>query len=285
MTDLGTLPGVNLSSNATWVSTNGTIVGVSENGRIDPLLGIPEVRAVLWTKDGRIINLGTLDDGYESFAPAVNDFQQVAGWSLNRIPDPFSMAGNTQTRGFLWEHGIKQNLGTLGGPDAMPEAMNDRGQIVGISYTNAVPNPINGFDCPPDVPTTAPFFWQKGGMVDIGTLGGTCGVANFINRGGQVVGTSNLAGNQTHHAFLWDGGALNDLGTLGGNNSEAFWNSDSGMVVGRADFSVQSTDHHAFLWKSGVMTDLGVLGSCLHSTAYSVNSKGQVVGDTGDCPN
>jgi len=286
VTDLGTLPGVNLSSGATWVSTNGTIAGASENGRIDPLLGIPEMRAVLWTKDGHIINLGTLGGGYESFAPAVNDLQQVAGWSLNRVPDPFSMVGgSTQTRGFLWEHGVKRDLGTLGGPDALPEAMNDLSQIVGTSYTNAMPNPINGFDCPPNVPTTDPFFWQKGEMVDIGTLGGTCGVANFINSGGQVVGTSNLAGNQTHHALVWDRGALKDLGTLGGNNSEALWISDSGLVVGRSDFSLQSADHHAFLWKNSVMTDLGVLGSCLHSTAYSVNSEGQVVGDTGDCPN
>jgi len=35
MTDLGTLPGVNLSSGATWTSANATIVGSSENGLID----------------------------------------------------------------------------------------------------------------------------------------------------------------------------------------------------------------------------------------------------------
>jgi hypothetical protein len=32
------------------------------------------------------------------------------------------------------------------------------------------------------------------------------------------------------------------------------------------------------------MTDLGTLGRCLNSTAYAVNSRGQTVGDTGDCP-
>ena len=82
--------------------------------------------------------------------------------------------------------------------------MNDRGQIVGTSYTSFSPNPVNGFNCPPNVPTTDPFIWEEGKMADIGTLGGTCGVANFINNRGQVVGTSNLAGNQTHHAFLWE---------------------------------------------------------------------------------
>jgi hypothetical protein len=89
MTDLGTLPGVNLSSGATWTSANATIVGSSENGLIDPLLGVPEIRAVLWTDDGEIIDLGTLEGGYESFATTVNDRKQVAGFSLNTIPIPF----------------------------------------------------------------------------------------------------------------------------------------------------------------------------------------------------
>lgn len=293
VTDLGTLPGVNLSSEATWTSANATIVGFSENGLIDPLLGVPEIRAVLWTKEGKIIDLGTLEGGNESFATAVNDREQVAGFALNTIPDPFSMnpcaivgtcePNFTQTRAFLWEHGAMQDLGTLGGPDTFPEAMNDRGQIVGWSYTNSTPNANGGFNCPPGVPTEDPFFWDKGEMVDIGTFGGTCGVANFINSGGQVVGTSNLAGNQTTHAFLWDRGVLQDLGTLGGVNAEAEWISDSGLIVGRADVSMQNTNHQAFLWKNGAMTDLGTVAPWPCSTAYSVNSKGQVVGDTGIC--
>jgi probable HAF family extracellular repeat protein len=293
MTDLGTLPGVNLSSGATWVSANATIVGSSENGLTDPLLGVPEIRAVLWTKEGKIIDLGTLEGGYESFATAVNDGKQVAGFSLNTIPDPFSMnpcaiygicePNFTQTRGFIWEHGAMQDLGTLGGPDTFPEAMNDHGQIVGWSYTNSTPNANGGFACPPGVPTQDPFFWDKGKLVDIGTFGGTCGQAIFINNRGQVVGTSNLAGNQATHAFLWESGTLKDIGTLGGVNAQADWISDSGLIVGRADVSMQNTIHHAFLWKNGAMTDLGVLDPWPCSTALSVNSKGQVIGDTGIC--
>ena len=294
ITDLGTLPGVNLSSGATWVSTNGNIGGVSENGRIDPLLGVPEIRAILWTKDGRMINLGTLHGGHESFVPAVNDREEVAGWALNTIPDPFSMTpcaiyptcepNYTQTRGFFWDHGVKQDLGTLGGPDALPEAMNDRGQIIGWSYTNSTPNSNNGYVCPPNVPTQDPFYWDKGGIVDIGTFGGTCGVAIFINNRGQVVGTSNLSGNQTHRAFIWTREeGMKDLGTLGGINAEADWISDSSLVVGTADVSTQNTNHHAFLWKNGAMTDLGVLDPWPCSTALSVNSYGQVIGDTGIC--
>ena len=279
--DLGTLPGVNLSSGATWVSGNGIIAGSSENGLIDPLLGVPELRAVFW-KNGQITDLGTLEEGNESFAAAINDREQVGGFFANTTPDPFSLGClivcfTTQTRSFLWQHGVMQDLGTLGGPDAALEAMNESGQIVGISYTNSTPNLDTG------IPTLDPFLWEKGSMVDLGTLGGTVGFANFINSRGQVVGVSNLAGDATNHGFLWERGTLTDLGTLGGINSEAFWISDSGLIVGRGDFSSQSTDHHAFLWKNGVMTDLGVVDPWPCSTAYSINSKGQVVGDTGIC--
>jgi len=105
VTDLGTLPGTHLSSGANWVSASGIIVGGSENGLIDPLLGVPENRGVIWTRNGKIINLGTLEGGNESFAAAVNNRGQVVGWAANTIPDPFSMGCifvcfTTQTRGF-----------------------------------------------------------------------------------------------------------------------------------------------------------------------------------------
>ena len=269
VSDLGTLPGTNLSSGATWVSGNATIVGFSENGLIDSL-GIPETRAVIWTQDDKIVNIGTLAGGQQSFAAAVNDRKQVAAWSTNGIPDPFSMVGlGYQTRGFLWQNGVKRELGTLGGPDALPEAINERGQIVGTSYTSSIPNPDSG------IPTIDPFLWQNGAMVDIGSFGGTFGVANFINSGGKVVGTSNLAGDQTQHPFLWDRGSLKDLGTLGGDNGQALWINDAGEVVGVADLSGSQT-HDGFLWKKGVITDLGNLG--LSSFAFAINSESQVVG-------
>jgi hypothetical protein len=127
--DLGTLPGTNLSSEATWVSPRGRIVGFSQNGLIDPLLGIPEIRAVRWTRNGRIIDLGTLEGGHESFATIVNDGGLVGGFSTNTIADPFSMAGlGYQTRGFLLEDGVLQDIGTLGGPDTLPLSINKRGQ-------------------------------------------------------------------------------------------------------------------------------------------------------------
>jgi hypothetical protein len=70
LTDLGTLPG-GADSQAFWVNGRGLIAGMSLNGVIDPLLGIPELNAVVW-EDGDIVNLGTLEGGYESLRGAIN---------------------------------------------------------------------------------------------------------------------------------------------------------------------------------------------------------------------
>jgi probable HAF family extracellular repeat protein len=287
-TDLGTLPGGNFSA-AGWITANGLVIGGSTNGLMDPILGIPENHGVLWTEDNQIMDLGTLGGGL-SFPNDVNNLNQIVGFSTNTTPDPFSFPG-VQVRAFLWENGGIRDLGTLGGgPAAAALFINNHGQIAGFSYISPTPNPSTG------IPTLHPVLWENGTIKDLGSLGGLGSIAttfnanegytveiNGMNERGEIVGTSPLEGDQMHHAFLWNG-SLMDLGTLGGDNSQGWWVSNSGLVVGRADFSPESTAHHAFLWKNGVMTDLGTLGPCLNSTAFVVNSKGQVVGDTGDCP-
>ena len=53
VTDLGTLPGGNCS-NTQGVNAGGDIVGNSENGITDPIVGLTEIRAALW-KDDKIV--------------------------------------------------------------------------------------------------------------------------------------------------------------------------------------------------------------------------------------
>ena len=272
--DLGALPGANTSSTATEINAQGQIVGASSTGDIDPLTGLPESRAVLWT-DGKILNLGSLGGG-TSAATGIDNRGLVVGFSANTVPDPFSMFGlGTQTRTFVWENGVMRDIGTLGGPDAAPFAGPKHGRVIGYSYTNSNQNADNGPFCAPNVPTQDPFLWEKGEMMDLGTFGGTCGFAKFINSWGQITGQSALAGNRVSHPFLWDRGVLRDLGTLGGDNGDVSWMNDAGQIVGEADLPGSQT-HDAFLWERGKMTDLGNLGQT--SFAFAINNRGQVVG-------
>src|SRR2546425_145293 len=89
LTDLGTLPD-GLGSFAIWSNNRGQVVGLSGNGLIDPLLGAPEGRGVLWQKNGSIIDLGTLG-GNQSLAVAINQRGQVIGVAANTTPDPNSL--------------------------------------------------------------------------------------------------------------------------------------------------------------------------------------------------
>jgi probable HAF family extracellular repeat protein len=279
-TDLGALPGINNSAGGS-INARGWIAGQSGNGLIDPLLGIPEGRAVLW-KNGQIMDLGTLGGGNFSLGIYVNDAGQVVGISANAVPDPFSLFGaGVQIRTFLWDDGEIQDIGTLGGPDALPGAScsaQPRNVIVGQSYINSTPNASTG------IPTIDPFLWKNGVMTDLGNLGGTMSAAQCANHRGQIIGMSTLPGNVMNHAFFWDDGVMTDLGTLGGNNSEAIWINDAGDVVGSADLPA-SHIHDAVIWTHGKIHDLGTVAGDPCSRGRGLNARGQVVGGSSDCRN
>jgi probable HAF family extracellular repeat protein len=221
-----------------WINARGQIAGLSENGVIDPLTGMPEYDAVLWENDG-IKNLGTFGGNFSS-ATAINGKGQAVGFALNTVPDPFLGPNGaffgTQFRPFLWRNGVMQDLGTLGGPDAYAAFVNDRGQVAGYSFTNSVPNSVaDACGGMGQVPTEDPFIWEDGEMTDLGTLGGTCGFANDMNSRGLVVGFSDLAGDATGHPFLAKKAeGMKDLGTLGGTFGFALWVNDAGEIVGGA---------------------------------------------------
>lgn len=263
------------NSDVTWLNNRGHAVGISENGFIDPFGGYPEVEGVLW-KNGKAIHLGNLG-GNETVSVTLNDGDQVAGFANNAILDPLSFFGwGTQTRAFTWKNGVIQDLGTLGGPDAMAGHINNSGQIAGSSYIDDNPNPDTG------IPTLNPFLWQNGQMLDLGSLGGTLGFVYHMNNHGQVIGESFLAGNVESHPFLWTNGAFKDLGSLGGSNAAGNWINEKGEVVGGANLA-GDVIHHAFLWRKETFTDLGVVPGDKCSTAWSINSKSQVVGASGMC--
>jgi probable HAF family extracellular repeat protein len=260
---------------------------------IDPLVGVEEIRAVLW-EDGKINDLGTLG-GNHSIAIGLNNRGDVIGFSVNTTPDPFSLlyggfTNGTQTRGFLWRKGYMQDLGTLGGPDTQAFGLNERGQAIGISYINSTPNPVTG------LPPADPFLWDEDrGMIDLGTLGGAWGGAGALNNRGQVIGNSSLAtdpgaclgiGDTANcHPFFWDDGTLIDLNTdtIGGSPTTAQAINDAGEVVGNAAFANGAARGDAYLWKDGVITNLGTLPGDCYSEAFAINSWGQAVGQSSSC--
>lgn len=278
--DLGSLPG-GANSIANAINSSGVVAGSSENGLIDPVTGLPASVATVW-ENGRVIDLGTFGGSF-SIAVAINDRNQVVGFAENNIPDPFNFGGlaglpsPTQWRATLWQDGRMQDLGTLeDGTESGAGAINDRGQIVGASFTNSVVNPSTGF------PTLAPFLWENGRMINLGTLGGVFGTPSGLNNRGQVVGTSDLPGDQTKHPFLWKRGRLRDLGTLGGSSGGANSINENGEVIGWS-FTANDEALDGFLWRNGVMTDLGSVAGDGCSNANGINSRGQVVGESYSC--
>src|SRR5262249_1567669 len=145
---------LNNNSAAGAINSRGWTTGQSTRSIIDPVVGIPEFRAVLW-KDGQIIDLGTLG-GTESLGIYVNDAGQAIGFStINTSPDPVGFFG-FPTHTFLWQNGEKVDIGTLGGDDAFPGAScSNRLEdlVVGGSTTTTNINPNTG------LPDADPFLW------------------------------------------------------------------------------------------------------------------------------
>ena len=235
-------------------------------------------------RDGKIFDLGTLAGGNESAATCINDQDMVIGFAGDNTLDPYSFSGwLTQTHAFRWTRSEgMQDLGTLGGPDAIPFNVDNAGRISGFSYVNNIPNQTTG------VPTLDPFLWENGTMIDLGGLGGTASDLLFeggnANSLGQVVGNSDLPGDVYFHPFVWTKpGPMQDLGTLGGNYGSANSIDDTGAIAGWAN---TAGDQNAFavLWKDQTMTNLGSVDGDPCSFGFFLRN-GQVVGSSGDCNN
>jgi probable HAF family extracellular repeat protein len=278
LTDLGALPGQN-SAGINEQNSSGVAVGYSEDGLTDPFTKTAAGVAVMF-KDGKVINLGALPGGYESIAQAIDDQGQVAGDSSNAIRDRYACylfggqppcGWTTEVRAVVWRHGVISDLGTLGGPDATESAQNNRGEIAGTSDTSDQPSATTS------APPQAPFLWKNGQMINLGTLGGHSGQANWLNNRGEVVGQSDLRGDGTYHAFLWNGRRMIDL-TPHANRASASWINDQGDVTGYTCATADSVCT-GFLWRHGKLTVLPATGANITGGFQNcINNRDQVVG-------
>jgi uncharacterized membrane protein len=282
-TDLGLLPG-GTNSQVNWISANGLVAGVADNGQMDPLIGIPQIRGFLGGQNVGVVDVGTLPGAYFANPMANNDAGQIVGYAANTIPNANSMAGlGYETRAFVWDatNGM-QDIGTLpGGTDAMAGVINDAGEVLGWSYINSVASS----SCPGiggPVLTTHSFLWdKKNGMKDLGSLGGTCTLGYEFNNRGQVIGASALSGDAVNHPFVWESGSgITDLlGASDGDFGNAISVNKNGVIVGG---SCNAVTCDALIWQKGggkwQMTDLGQVNG--GAFGISINSAEQVIGNT-----
>jgi probable HAF family extracellular repeat protein len=297
--DLGTLGGLNSSA---FGSPNaiGQVVGEAETAHSDPngedfcgfyASGAPLSGATclgfLW-QNGSMTPLATLG-GYNGSASAINNRGEVAGNAETATTDstcpPYDPTQGQyqvlQDKPVVWENGHIKQLPTYGGdPDGFAIAINDHGQVAGASGACSTFNLINGLYLSP----THALLWDHGRVTNLGSLGGSFGnQAHGINERGQVVGSSDLAGDAVFHGFVWNRSTgMQDIPPVPGDTySVALAINDRGVVTGVSIDSTFTT-LHAFVVVDGVPTDLNTRISddspLQLQTACGINSRGEITG-------
>jgi probable HAF family extracellular repeat protein len=164
---------------------------------------------------------------------------------------------------FLWtpEAGMS-DLGLLpGAAESMAMALNDVGQVVGSSGTDA---------------NERPFLWtSSNGIVELtGFPPGEFGIATGINNSLEVVGYRWTGTSGGTHAFLWtSSGGVIDLGALpGATTTYARSINNNGVVVGYSG-------GRPFRWTAlRGMEELTIPSTGTGGDATGINDQGQIVG-------
>jgi probable HAF family extracellular repeat protein len=231
-------------------------------------------------QNGQMVPLPTLG-GVNGSATEINSSGMVGGFAETATMDPDCTAPQKyQFKPVVWSNGKVQALPTGNDADGLVTAVNDRGDAAGSSGSCAPLNPILLLYLNP----THALLWRNGEAIDLGNLGGEFNhLPHGMNNLGQVVGESDLAGDQTAHAFLASAGTkMQDLGVVGNDYySFGFGINDRDQIVGlsaNADFSVI----RAFIRQNGTLVDLNTLVTGNNSlyllTACFINSKGEITG-------
>jgi probable HAF family extracellular repeat protein len=140
------------------------------------------------------------------------------------------------------------DLGTLGGGSILAQGVNSLGQVAG-TVTSRFGSTL---------------AFSSNGLLP-GSPGATESQASSINDAGQIAGTQYIGGQS--YASVWSGGAAAAL--VGGAGSFATAIDNAGEVVGMA------ANGQAFAVQNGVAAELGAFN---WSSAYAVNSEGEVAG-------
>ncbi len=243
--ELVSLPGTKFAS-ASAISDEGDIAGTNEvyvpdtncPGGCFP--GSCGAQTPTLIHDGQVIDLSEPPPTpwYAGVANDVNNLGQVVGWSRKSdLPNPRTW------HGYLWENGMRTDLGTLQNDWSIATRINDMGLVVGYSELEEGSGLLYGFR------------WSNGAMTQLPVLGtNTNNGANDVNAQGDAVGWSGAV-NDVRPVFYPASGGVLDLGSLGGTDSSAFAMNDAGDAVGYS-YTPGNQSRHAFVYKDGFLRDL-----------------------------
>ncbi|HEY1603035.1 MAG TPA: hypothetical protein VGG64_25755 [Pirellulales bacterium] len=158
---------------ALGINSSGQVVG----GQV-PTIALPANNGFLWQNG----SLAPLVPQTYLTATAINDQGLIIG---NQSP---TLGSQTQNA-FLLQNGVLTNLGTNGYPTSYATAVNDLGQVVGVSDSNGY----------------RPFLWQDGQMTSLNSLmpaGWTLSGVFGINDHDQIVGIAQSPASIQREAVL-----------------------------------------------------------------------------------
>lgn len=298
--ELGTLGGPN--SAVIWPVKNvrGIVAGIAQTAEPDPYgepwscsAFFPEATGTgrrcvgfKW-KDGVMTALPTLG-GTHGFATGANNRGQIAGWAESTVRDPTCVEGQIfQFRAVVWgprDDQIRELPPYPGDTVSAATALNDRGQVVGIS--GICDRAVGRFSARHAV------LWDHGEVEDLGSIGGVAWRTPMsINHRGDIVGFANAraedAGAFKPQAFRWtQRGGIRKLGAgvlPGDVTSQALGINARREVVGTSCDERGSC--RAFLWRNGALMDLNRLafprGDRL-ITAGDIDDRGRITGQARD---
>lgn len=267
--DLGTLGGD--SSEASGINLLGDVVGTSA-------LASGRPRAFLY-RAGRMIDLGTLKGGTQSYGMAIADSGVIVGYSgINDYP----YIPEFSHQGFIWQDGTMRTVGALycycsssrRYGDSRALAVNNAGIAVGWSRAGGWATPTHAFRL------------QNGRLEDIGgppnvdDQRGAAGLG-FYSTAWSINDLGEITGGVDGKAFLLRDGVRQELGVPPGfARSEGRAINGKGQVAGN---SVAATGmSRGFLWDLGTMHGLDPWPGDVSSEARAMNIYTDIVGRSGN---
>ena len=242
--EIGQLGGGLETTSPRSMNESGTIVGVAKTaGGYD--------RAFVWSKAGGIQDIGTFG-GIHAGAHDVNNFGVIVGYRQD-----------ADLSSHFWMHdGAFHEL-------AIPATeIADSGAMMYVVDTD--PGPYV---------SRRTYYYDSGGSIDVGDLGGGKTEGYDMNNLGVIVGRSRTA-DPLWHACVWEQhGGLQEI--TGGLESAALAITEAGMVVGYIDDDDGIAKNRGWVWDGLSLTFFDPPEGESFVFPSDISASGAVVGQTG----